>query len=68
MPTPTTRFRLKSGLMDVVGGRSTAVENSVHSLDLFQKDHKAGSSPPYNFNSLDGRDGRSLLQESVGLP
>ena len=43
----------------------------IHSVDptLQRLNPKAGGQcPPYNFNSLDGRDGRSLLQESVGLP
>ena len=54
--------------MIATGGRS--YRSRLGSLDCysFRKAKAGGQCPPYNFNSLDGRDGRSLLQESVGLP
>ena len=52
--------------MVATGGRS--YRSRLVSLDRysFRKAKAGGQCPPYNFNSLDGRDGRSLLQESVG--
>ena len=61
---PTTSTRL----MVATGGRSYRSRLISRDCYSFRKAKAGGQCPPYNFNSLDGRDGRSLLQESVGLP